>query len=604
MPNLKRPDRRREWREQRGISPEVAKARGYYRYTEKSYGYVMRLYRESGLKGPQLSDATRKIRKKNKKQDTGEEYFVGGMAYKRYRVFDDLPALPPQLRPEDPITTKPEYRHWHGVGDEPDDLPGGGRVKRQNPRSKSGRAHRIKHHSPWLTEEERADEKQAESSQPGGKWIPELRIGNTEEVHHDPDPGKYQLAANPYVVEHWPKDKDDPKKDGHDHTDYDFRSSRKRGKYSNKLTEQERYAVHVAKYHTPLDTESPKYPKKYRAMLERWTKNLAEQGKKPPPTYTLNYLDVPVGRHMHSRRRKSRTGVAMRLDIHPWAAERLEAAEVVYFVIEGALKADSILSYIIDHCLRASVFDVPSVTLWEANELRRFMREKLRGKIVVVVPDADWSKNDLVAEQARMCALYLRNIGGLETYIAAPPADSEGDYPHKGVDDFLGAGGRLENLHVLERYVDTTAHRAWAWRREARDAASAKRTFNPRTVKRYQRYLRGLAMLSDSEGIFRGDFQKLGRVLGDGSKKYHCKTPDGAVKALARHPGALTIHGDLATRKDAFSSNLTWEEKRDNWPYIQLKREFRGRDLEPRPLGKVLSDAEFRRKVEELKRKV
>lgn len=109
-----------------------------------------------------------------------------------------------------------------------------------------------------------------------------------------------------------------------------------------------------------------------------------------------------AGIHFHTRPMRGEH-VADRLDIHPWALERLHRAERVYFVIEGALKADAILSRIVANNDSASVFDVPSVTLWHAPELRDFAREHLQDKLVVVVPDADWRQNVRVVTQALLC---------------------------------------------------------------------------------------------------------------------------------------------------------------------------------------------------------
>jgi hypothetical protein len=133
------------------------------------------------------------------------------------------------------------------------------------------------------------------------------------------------------------------------------------------------------------------------------------------------------------------------LDVHPTAQRLFPKAERVYFGIEGCLKADSILSAIIREDRPESVFSVPSVSLWAAPEFDSFI-PFLRGKQVIVVPDADWYEKPQVLRHARFAQRYLQRRG-IEAYVAAPPQSSG----HKGVDDYLGDGGSLDKLEVLER---------------------------------------------------------------------------------------------------------------------------------------------------------
>jgi len=79
---------------------------------------------------------------------------------------------------------------------------------------------------------------------------------------------------------------------------------------------------------------------------------------------------------------------------------RLAKAKRVYFVIEGCLKADAVLSSILAGDRPESVFSVPSVSLWKAEELRDFVFERLRGKQVIIIPVSDWVTNDDVRTQA------------------------------------------------------------------------------------------------------------------------------------------------------------------------------------------------------------
>ncbi len=135
--------------------------------------------------------------------------------------------------------------------------------------------------------------------------------------------------------------------------------------------------------------------------------------------------------------------LARRLDLHPLAVPLLKTAERVFFAIEGCIKADSILSQ------GEAVFSVPSVTLWRAKELGDFAKCYLGGKLVFIVPDADWFSNQMVITQALFCRSYFRDKLGVNAHIAAPPMAAK----QKGVDDFLANGGSVGKLEVIDWQV-------------------------------------------------------------------------------------------------------------------------------------------------------
>ena len=129
-----------------------------------------------------------------------------------------------------------------------------------------------------------------------------------------------------------------------------------------------------------------------------------------------------------------------------------------------------------------TVVSVPSVTLWGAPELDRFIDLFLKfvysanknvSPEIVIVPDADAYNADhrLVRQQALFFRSYLRRKG-LEATIAAPPeCDFKGMHSRcvqgdnckaNGVDDFLARGGTLEGLVELKRELPTEAFDAWA----------------------------------------------------------------------------------------------------------------------------------------------
>jgi hypothetical protein len=103
-----------------------------------------------------------------------------------------------------------------------------------------------------------------------------------------------------------------------------------------------------------------------------------------------------------------------RIDVHPWAMRFLPRARRVFFVLEGTLKNDAVLS------AGEAVFSVPSVTLWDPRELGRFAQRYLQNKVVFIVPDADWHMNPAVYRQALLVRSCIRRQG-VEAHVAAPP---------------------------------------------------------------------------------------------------------------------------------------------------------------------------------------
>jgi hypothetical protein len=154
------------------------------------------------------------------------------------------------------------------------------------------------------------------------------------------------------------------------------------------------------------------------------------------------HCHVPQGKYLFCPGRD----YAKRLDVHPLALPLFDRVGRVFFVIEGCIKADAVLSQ------GEAVFSVPSVTLWDAPELPAFIDTYLQDKEVVIVPDADWYENGAVMTQAMLCRSFLRRHR-IEALVAAPPIEGVKD-GIKGVDDFLAAGGKLSDLVVIEREVE------------------------------------------------------------------------------------------------------------------------------------------------------
>jgi hypothetical protein len=138
---------------------------------------------------------------------------------------------------------------------------------------------------------------------------------------------------------------------------------------------------------------------------------------------------------------------AKRLDTNPLVSEAmLLDAEVLIFVIEGAQKADTLLSVILRgegflYGRRAAVISAPAVGQWHARELPEFVRRYGAGKRWFVGADSDALDNPEVMDQARACCGKLVDHGAAEAYILLPP-ESRGSGIKRGFDDAHGEDGR------------------------------------------------------------------------------------------------------------------------------------------------------------------
>jgi hypothetical protein len=224
--------------------------------------------------------------------------------------------------------------------------------------------------------------------------------------------------------------------------------------------------------------------------------------------------------------RDPRLNPGKRIDVHPLAWELLAAAEVVFFVIEGKIKADAVLTAILARGLPASVCSVPSVGMWDALELEEFARRDLAGKLVVVVPDSDFVDNPQVMTHALLLRGRLRDLG-LKASVAAPPldfVDHEGK-PAKGVDDYLaarwakrtaiavGVPRALGGLAVFDFEVPEDARVRFETEfTERMLAADGKRPRRDR-IERAWRTMVGLSELAGESGEVKASVKKIARFI-------------------------------------------------------------------------------------------
>ncbi|MGD0944282.1 MAG: hypothetical protein ABR972_08420 [Acidimicrobiales bacterium] len=328
-----------------------------------------------------------------------------GWVIRRYPPpLPDLPKIYPEQRPDWPVQSREPRRHWHGSGEPPPD-PKWYRVFTGDPddpySSLYEHIHQKKDDSEDETKPKHPDDKLGAD---GRNCSRNQHLGtNTEEIHTHFDFAKYVFPPAPKMEGGWTHD--------HDWVE-DDKGQRKPRKWQPKagqkgMTRDEVRNEHLANYH--------------------------DDG-----------IDK-VGLHPHPGRKvKDPTNpIASRLDVHPMAMQKIKEKSIVYFAIEGCIKADAILT------AGGAVFSVPSVGQWDCKELEDFARYYLARKIVVIVPDADWETNPNVYTQAFLCSSRLRRFYVPEVIVAAPPPYRLGKKT-KGVDDFLHEGGHLEELIVVD----------------------------------------------------------------------------------------------------------------------------------------------------------
>lgn len=232
---------------------------------------------------------------------------------------------------------------------------------------------------------------------------------------------------------------------------------------------------------------------------------------------------------------------AKRLDVHPQGWSRFVNASRVAFGIEGCIKADAMYS------AGWAVCSVPSVTLWFAPEFPAFAKRYLAGKVVYIIPDADWYENDLVMTQAMFCRTYLRKLG-VDAHVAAPPVkendprDKNGKLVRNGVDDFLSYGGTMDDLSVLER---ETPYGLAEWLAE-------RRTWRKDKVVRGAEVLESLALHADPNGRIRAPLRSVARIMG----VHHSRVEHG-VRDL-EECGVVEIEGSLATHARHYDREKGW----------------------------------------------
>lgn len=186
----------------------------------------------------------------------------------------------------------------------------------------------------------------------------------------------------------------------------------------------------------------------------------------------------------------------------------------VLFIMEGELKATAAVAAARREDPDAAVVAVGSVTLWRNPETAWVAREHLRGREVVLIPDADGVTNPAVMREAFALRARLQNEGVSNVRIAAAPLDSREEIQRlrqtsgapddrKGLDDHLGlGGGTLGELQVRDRTVPSRRafdlSKEWAANKRGAEGAIPGLYGNSREPT--ERALRAISALTGDAG--------------------------------------------------------------------------------------------------------
>jgi hypothetical protein len=178
----------------------------------------------------------------------------------------------------------------------------------------------------------------------------------------------------------------------------------------------------------------------------------------------------------------------------------------------------------------------------------------------VIVPDADafLPEKKQVLTQSLLCRTFLSDHCGVNAIVAAPPP--EGLPEIKGVDDFLVAGGDLDDLVVFDREESPGLAEWVRLHSKRRDA-----------IVRDAQTLRGLVLHAGADGRFVASLGTLARVV-----RMEPRRIARAVQSLV-DMDAVTIDTPLRVQEGRWRTNryfdpsLDWEDR----PTIEVIEELR-----------------------------
>jgi hypothetical protein len=147
-----------------------------------------------------------------------------------------------------------------------------------------------------------------------------------------------------------------------------------------------------------------------------------------------------LNRQGKPRKYESRWGYPLVLDIHPRFHEFLDDPSVPLIVTEGVKKVDALAT------LGHMAVGLIGVDCWRSGKpLDDWDGIELEGRRVILCFDSDARTNPNVLRAMRALERFLLSRGAYVECVL-PPATADGS--KQGIDDYLGAGGRFEDLFV------------------------------------------------------------------------------------------------------------------------------------------------------------
>jgi hypothetical protein len=440
-----------------------------------------------------------------------------------------LDKIYPEQRPDWLVQSEQPRRHWHSSGEPPPD-PKWYRVFTGDPDDPYSSLYAHIHQKDESEDETKPKHPDDERGAAGRNRKRNQHLGtNTQEIHTHFDFAKYVFPPSPKMDRAWRHD--------HDFTEDDkgqqVRRKWRPGPGQKGMTPEQCRAAHVANY---------------------------------PDDHAVDVAGPHT--HSHGQVKDPTNPIACRLDVHLDAMQKIIDEPVVFFALEGCIKADSILS------AGYAVFSVPSVSLWDCRELKAFSDRYLAtgpddrgGKIVVVVCDADWSTNSQVYTQAFLCRSKLHTFRVPDVCVAAPPLTFRGENT-KGVDDFLFAGGRLPELIVVDSVPPANLE-------EVVKALELEHGIRRRDrIARDVDMVRALSAYTGDDGTYAGAVEMLAKIWGERD----FKQVNPAVTGL-EEIGAIEREGDARTRKSYFSGREEWVKTPTLTLIPKLRSEMRSERL-------------------------
>ncbi len=140
------------------------------------------------------------------------------------------------------------------------------------------------------------------------------------------------------------------------------------------------------------------------------------------------------------------TGSRITLDVNPLMLDEVRAGDGDLWNTEGCKKVDALASRGIPAVGIIGVWNFAEPGSKSTRPLPCWSHVRLKGRRVIVCYDADARTNPNVQEALRRLVAMLEGMGARPLVVYLPPVNGDGK---AGVDDYLAAGGTVEELREL-----------------------------------------------------------------------------------------------------------------------------------------------------------